>query len=195
MLAAKMKTKGTSEVNGKNVLIISSSLRPDSNSHALCEEVAKGVEAAGGTARVVRLRGKKIGFCMGCYACQKLHRCIQDDDANDICRAMCEADAVVFGTPVYYFTIAAQLKAVLDRSVQFWPEPKGKPYYVVATMAENAPFDNVLAAIQGYMDCFDGARIAGSVLATGVYEQGAVKSTPFMQAAFDLGKAIVSPAR
>ena len=176
----------------KKVLIISSSLRPDSNSHALCEEVAKGVEAAGGAAELVRLRGKKIGFCMGCYTCQKLHHGIQKDDANDICRAMCEADAVVFGTPVYYFTIAAQLKAVLDRSVQFWPEPKGKPYYVVATMAENASFDNVLAAVQGYMDCFDGARIAGSVLATEVYEQGAVKSTKFMQEAFDLGKSIVA---
>lgn len=176
----------------KKVLIISSSLRPDSNSHALCEEVAKGVEAAGGAAELVRLRGKKIGFCMGCYACQKLHHCIQKDDANDICRAMCEADAVVFGTPVYYFTIAAQLKAVLDRSVQFWPEPKGKSYYVVATMAENASFDNVFAAVQGYMDCFDGARIAGSVLATEVYEQGAVKSTKFMQEAFDLGKSIVA---
>ena len=176
----------------KKVLIISSSLRPDSNSHALCEEVAKGVEAAGGEAQVVRLLGKKIGFCTGCYACQKLHHCVQKDDANEICRAMCEADAVVFGTPVYYFTISAQLKAILDRSVQFWPEPKGKPYYVVATMAENASFDNVLAAVQGYMDCFDGARIAGTVLATGVYEPGAVKSTPFMQEAFALGKKIVA---
>ena len=44
----------------KKVLIISSSMRPDSNSHALCEEVAKGVEAAGGEAQVVRLLGKKI---------------------------------------------------------------------------------------------------------------------------------------
>ncbi len=41
------------------------------------------------------------------------------------------------------------------------------------------------------MDCFDGARIAGSVLATEVYEPGAVKSTKFMQEAFDLGKAIM----
>ena len=97
----------------------------------------------------------------------------------------------MFGTPVYCFTICAQLKAVLDRSVQFWPEPKGKPYYVVATMAENASFDHVLAAIQGYMDCFDGAHIAGSVLATEAYEPGAVKATKFMHEAFDLCKKIV----
>ena len=46
----------------KKVLIISSSLRPDSNSHTLCEEVAKGVKAAGGEAQVVRLLGKKVGL-------------------------------------------------------------------------------------------------------------------------------------
>ena len=47
------------------------------------------------------------------------------------------ADAVVFGTPVYYFSIAGQLKALFDRCVAKWPEPNGKPYYLVATMAEN----------------------------------------------------------
>ena len=46
----------------KKVLIISSSLRPDLNSHALCEEVAKGVESAGGETQVVRLLGKKVGL-------------------------------------------------------------------------------------------------------------------------------------
>ena len=46
----------------KKMLIISSSLRPGSNSHALCEEVAKGVKAVGGEAQVVRLLGKKIGL-------------------------------------------------------------------------------------------------------------------------------------
>ena len=55
----------------KNVLIISSSMRADSNSHALCEKVAEGVRAAGNKAEIVRLKGKAIGFCTGCYACQK----------------------------------------------------------------------------------------------------------------------------
>ena len=59
----------------KNVLIISASFRPNSNSHALCQEVAKGVKAAGNKAEVIRLKDKKIGFCTGCYACQKLGKC------------------------------------------------------------------------------------------------------------------------
>ena len=57
-----MPTKKTGK-KIKNVLIISASFRPNSNSHALCQEVAKGVKAAGNKAEVIRLKDKKIGFC------------------------------------------------------------------------------------------------------------------------------------
>ena len=174
----------------KKVLIISASFRPESNSNALCEKVAEGVRAAGNEAEVIRLKGKSIGFCTGCYACQKTGKCAIKDDANAIVDKICEADAVVFGTPVYYFSIAGQLKALLDRSVFRWPEPKGKPYYLVATMAENADWDLVKAPIQGYIDCFDGAELKGYLKAGGVYEPGAVKSTKYMDEAFALGKSI-----
>jgi len=174
----------------KNVLIISASFRPDSNSHALCEEVAKGVTAAGNKAEVIRLKDKTIGFCTGCYACQKLGRCVIKDDANAIVEKICQADAVVFGTPVYYFSIAGQLKALFDRCVAKWPEPNGKPYYLVATMAEDTDWDIVKAPLQGFVDCFEGAAIKGFLQAGGVYEPGAVKTTKFMQMAFDLGMRI-----
>ena len=174
----------------KNVLIISSSMRANSNSHALCEQVAAGVRAAGNQAEIVRLKGRKIGFCTGCYACQKTGACVIKDAANDIVEKICAADAVVFGTPVYYFSIAGQLKALLDRCVAKWPEPKAKPYYLVATMAENMDWNLVKAPIQGFVDCFEGAELKGFLKAGGVYEEGAVKSTKFMDKAFALGKAI-----
>ncbi|MCR5183916.1 MAG: flavodoxin family protein [Opitutales bacterium] len=175
---------------GKKIFIISSSFRPHSNSRALCEAVADGAREAGNAVEIVNLSGKKISFCTGCYACQKLHHCVQNDDANEICRKICEADAVVFGTPVYYFGIAAQLKAVLDRCVQFWPEPAGKPYYLVATMADAPHFEYVIGSIKGFVECFDGATLAGTVLADGVYEQDAVRTTKFMKEAYELGKSI-----
>ena len=174
----------------KNVLIISSSMRADSNSHALCEKVAEGVRAAGNKAEIVRLKGKAIGFCTGCYACQKTGKCVIKDDANALLEKICKADAVVFGTPVYYFSVAGQLKTLLDRCVFKWPEPKGKPYYLVATMAENMDWNLVKAPIQGFVDCFEGAELKGFLKAGGVYEEGAVKSTRFMEKAFALGKEI-----
>ena len=184
-----MPTKKTAK-KIKNVLIISASFRPNSNSHALCQEVAKGVKAAGNKAEVIRLKDKKIGFCTGCYACQKLGKCVIQDDANAIVEKICRADAVVFGTPVYYFSISGQLKALFDRCVAKWPEPNGKPYYLVATMAENMNWDLVKAPLQGFVDCFDGAKIKGFLKAGGVYEPGAVKKTKFMKMAFDLGRRI-----
>ena len=174
----------------KKVLIISASCRGDSNSHALCEQVAEGVRAAGNEAEIVRLRGKKIGFCTGCYACQKTGACVIKDDANEIVEKICAADAVVFGTPVYYFSVAGQLKTLLDRCVFKWPEPNGKPYYLVATMAENMDWNLVKAPIQGFVDCFEGAELKGFLKAGGVYEEGAVKSTKFMEKAFALGQSI-----
>ena len=184
-----MSTKKTIKKT-KNVLIISASFRPNSNSHALCQEVAKGVKAAGNKAEVIRLNGRKIGFCTGCYACQKLGKCVIMDDANAIVEKICKADAVVFGTPIYYFSISGQLKALFDRCVAKWPEPNGKPYYIVATMAENMDWDLVKAPLQGFVDCFEGAKIKGFLKAGGVYEPGAVKKTKFMKAAFDLGRRI-----
>ena len=71
-----------------------------------------------------------------------------------------------------------------------WPEPNGKPYYLVATMAENMDWDLVKAPLQGFVDCFDGAKIKGFLKAGGVYEPGAVKKTKFMKSAFDLGRRI-----
>ena len=101
-----------------------------------------------------------------------------------------DKETVVFGTPVYYFSIAGQLKALFDRCVAKWPEPNGKPYYLVATMAENMDWDIVKAPLQGFVDCFEGAKIKGFIKAGGVYEPGAVKKTKFMKAAFDLGNRI-----
>ncbi len=57
-------------------------------------------------------------------------------------------------------------------------------------MAENTEWDLVKAPLQGFVDCFEGARIKGFLKAGGVYEPGTVKKTKFMKAAFDLGRRI-----
>ena len=174
----------------KNVLIISSTPRKGGNSDILCDEFAAGAKEAGNKVEKIRIADKKIGYCTGCYACQTLGKCVVKDDANAIVEKICRADAVVFGTPVYYFSISGQLKALFDRCVAKWPEPNGKPYYLVATMAENMDWDLVKAPPQGFVDCFEGAKIKGFLKAGGVYEPGAVKKTKFMKAAFDLGRRI-----
>ena len=46
--------------------------------------VARGAAEAGHEVEKIRLAEKKVGYCTGCYACQKLNRCVQNDDANEL---------------------------------------------------------------------------------------------------------------
>lgn len=56
----------------KRVLIISSSIRPNSNSELLANAFANGARESGNEVELVSLKEKTIGFCKGCLACQKL---------------------------------------------------------------------------------------------------------------------------
>ena len=68
----------------KKVLILSSSPRKGGNSETLAAAFAKGAQEAGNQVETVYLREKQIGFCKGCFACQKLGYCVIKDDAVEI---------------------------------------------------------------------------------------------------------------
>ena len=78
---------------GKNVLVVSASLRPTSNSHALALAFAEGAREAGHDVETVSLRGKRIEFCRGCLACQAGAACPLKDDAAAIVERIVAADA------------------------------------------------------------------------------------------------------
>ena len=66
----------------KKVLVISTSLRRNSNSHALAEEFAKGAKEAGHQVEFISLIGRQIEYCVGCLSCQRTGQCVIEDDAN-----------------------------------------------------------------------------------------------------------------
>ena len=68
----------------KRVLVISTSLRPGSNSELLARQFAQGAQEAGHTVELVSLAGRDIRFCQGCLACQTTGRCVIRDDADTI---------------------------------------------------------------------------------------------------------------
>ena len=76
----------------KKVLIIETSLRNNSNSDKLADSFAKGAEDAGNEVEIVSLKGKRIGFCTGCFECLKRGHCVIDDDANAITEKILETD-------------------------------------------------------------------------------------------------------
>lgn len=173
----------------KNVLIISSTPRKGGNSDVLCDEFAKGAKEAGNTVTKIRIADKKIGYCTGCYACQKTGKCTIKDDAAAIFKRMQAADVIVFASPVYFYSISAQLKALFDRSAVIFPNLTGKQYYFLMTMADEnkAMFEGTIKAMQGFLDCYDGSKLKGMVCAPGVYEKGAIQKTKYPAAAYKLG--------
>lgn len=175
----------------KNVLIISSSPRQEGNSARLCKAFQKGAEASGHHVETIWLGNKQIGFCRACYCC---HRgpCPQQDDAAGIVEKLLLSDVIVLATPVYFYTISAQLKALIDRSVMVYPQIKGKTFYYLMAMADEdeTMFKGSIEALRGFVECCEGSTEAGMVCAKGVYERGMIETTPYLDEAYELGRHI-----
>ena len=173
----------------KKVLILSGSPRKNGNSDLLCDEFMKGAVAAGHQVEKIRVAEKQIGFCRACYACKDTGICAIKDDMAEVLQKMIDADVLVLASPVYFYSIDAQLKAVIDRSVARWLEVKDKELYYIMTAAdaEKKSMETTLACFRGYTDCVEGAKEMGVIYGTGVYEKGEVKNTKAMQEAYEMG--------
>ncbi|MGM9661857.1 MAG: flavodoxin family protein [Oscillospiraceae bacterium] len=176
----------------KKVLILSGSPRKGGNSDLLCDEFMRGAREAGHQVEKIRVAEKEIGFCRGCYACRGTGRCAIGDDMAEVLQKMIDADVLVLASPVYFYAIDAQLKALIDRSVARWTEVRDKEFYYIMTAADSdtASMETTLACFRGYADCVEGAREMGVIRGTGVYEKGEVKGTKFMAEAYEMGKAV-----
>jgi len=101
----------------QKILVIKSSPRKDSNSSILADEVAAGARKKGAQVETVSLAQLKIGPCKACDSCQKgkVEYCAVQDDMHSLYAKVVEADAIVYATPIYWFTLSAQLKLFMDR--------------------------------------------------------------------------------
>jgi len=178
--------------SSKNVLILSGSPRKYGNSDLLCEEFMKGAADAGHSVDLIRIARLNIGYCKGCYACKKGGKCVIKDDMADLLQKMIEADVIVLSSPVYFYAMNAQLKAVIDRSIARWTEIKKKDFYFIMTAAENeqSTFDGTLACMRGLLECCDGSKEKGCICAGGVYNAGEVTLTKYIAQAYEMGQHI-----
>lgn len=177
----------------KKVCIVTASLRENSNSDALAQAFAAGAEEAGNAVEAVSLKGKKIAYCRGCMACQKTLTCAIRDDANEIAEKVKGAEVVVFVTPVYYYSISGQLKTLFDRCNPLYnADYKFRDVYLLATAADDAEGAVVGAekAVQGWVDCFERARFAGTVFCGGVDAPGEIAGNAALKQAYEAGKTV-----
>nr|WP_325223411.1 flavodoxin family protein [uncultured Oscillibacter sp.] len=105
---------------GKKIVVITGSPRKNGNSFAMTDAFIQAAEAKGHTVTRFDAAMKKVGGCRACETCFKTGKaCSFDDDFNTIAPAILEADAVVFTMPVYWYSIPAQIKGVIDRLFSF----------------------------------------------------------------------------
>ena len=81
----------------------------------LVNEFVRGAKEAGHTCEVIDVCHANIHPCIGCVACGYEGPCVQKDDVEDIKEKLLSSDMVMFATPLYYYGMTAQLKAVVDR--------------------------------------------------------------------------------
>lgn len=177
----------------KDVLIISASPRKGGNSDVLCDRFAQGARESGHHVEKVFLASKRIGYCRGCGVCNDTHRCVQSDDMAELLDRLVSADVVVLATPVYFYTMDAQMKTFIDRTVPRYTEVSDKDFYYVMAAADTdrASLNRTVEAFRGFtLDCLEGAREAGIVYGVGAWKVGEVQNTPAYDEAYEMGKRV-----
>ena len=175
----------------KTILIISSSPRRGGNSNNLCDQFANGAEESENRVEKIYLRDKKINYCLGCLACQHNGgNCVQKDDMSGIIDKMIKADVIVLATPVYFYSMSAQMKTMIDRCCPKYTSMKGKKFYYIATSGDSGKnaLDGTITGFRGFLSCLDAPEEAGIIYGTGVESAGDIKGHPAMEQAYEMGK-------
>ena len=185
----------TSSGKGKKkmkILVITGSPRKNGNSATLADHFIKGAKEAGH--EVVRFDAafKKVHPCIACNSCGMNGPCVFKDDFEFVREHIVNADCVVFATPMYYFGISAQLKAVIDRfyaingSIHVPKKAVLLMTYANTASSEAVPIKSHYEVLLKYLGWTD----AGQIIAPGVWPVGAIQNTRFPEQAYRLGKSI-----
>ncbi|MDE7360315.1 MAG: flavodoxin family protein [Oscillospiraceae bacterium] len=180
---------------GKKIAVITGSPRKDGNSFAMTEAFIAAAEKKGHTVTRFDAAMKQVGGCRACETCFKTGKaCSFDDDFNTIAPAILEADAVVFTMPVYWYSIPAQIKGVIDRLYSLVVGGKdiaGKECAIIACCEEDdmTVFDGVKLPIERSAELMKWTMV-GEVLVPGVLKVGDIAKTDGVKQAEELADKI-----
>lgn len=177
----------------KKVLAIVSSPRKGGNSELLVDEFVKGAREAGQEVEKVCLREKKIAPCIACEACLRNGgTCVQRDDMAEVLQKLMEADVIVLSTPVYYYSICAQLKTMIDRTLPIGANGgrmKNKKFYFITTAADGASaMECTMNDLQGFVNCVPGSVVKGRIYGQ-AFGVGEIKGNSAMKQAYEMGRS------
>ena len=173
--------------------MLSASPRRGGNSDILCDQFILGAEESGHQAEKIFLRDKEINYCVACDSCLKNDgACVSKDDVAEILDKMIEADVIVMATPVYFYTMNAQMKTVIDRTYPRYTEMTDKDIYLIATAAnpEKQAMELTIDGFRGFTSLLPGSKEKGIIYGTGAWNKGDIKESNSMTEAYELGKSV-----
>ena len=188
------------------VIGISASPRVSSNSDLLLRQALAGAESAGAQTEYLRLADFKIAPCIECNSCYKTGTCVVKDDYHIISAKMLDADRLIFATPIFFMTVCAQAKILIDRCQCLWAHKfvLKKPLISIAGRDRRAMviavggskskkmFDSIRLTMKYFFDVLD-MNYAASLFVNKVEDPGQIKKHPFaMKEAFRLGRQLAA---
>lgn len=177
----------------KNIVVITGSPRKNGNSDRMANAFIKGAAQNGHQLTKIVADDLHIQGCKACDACYSTGKpCIFEDDFNKIAPALLAADAIVFATPLYWFTFPEQIKAVIDR---FYALLRGTTPFkgnkecalLVCGADEKENFDGIVKTYEIMAD-YLGWTNRGVVIAPEVSEKGAIEGSAALTEAKELGE-------
>jgi multimeric flavodoxin WrbA len=174
------------------ILAICCSPRKGGNTEILLKEALGAAKKAGAETEFFTVVNKTIGPCLACNSCRKEGICAQQDDMQPLYDKMLAADGIIFGTPIYFYNMTAQSKAVMDRTVAFG-HPKRNLHNKVGGIVVVGASQGNISTIKDLGFYFVSRKMlyAGCISAYGMAE-GDVKQLPkCLEATRNLGRGMV----
>lgn len=175
------------------IVVLVGSMRKGGNTDLLAQAFAQGAEK-NNTVDIVSVVDYKVNPCIGCNSCfaREGNQCFQKDDMAEIYEKLMNADMVVIASPVYFYGISAELKAIVDRlHTPMRNEFQIKKLALLLVGAATLPelFDAIKLQYQLVLNFFH-LEDAGMVLVKGVKDIGDIKETKALEEAYNLGASI-----
>lgn len=175
------------------IVVLLGSVRKEGNTDLLVQAFARGAEK-NHEVEVISVADHKVNPCIGCNSCftNEKHECFQKDDMTKIYESLKTADTLVIASPVYFYGISAQLKAVIDRlhnPMRNDLHIKNMALMLVGAATLPELFDSILSQYQLCLKFFQ-LQDLGSVLVRGVKDKGDIKGNVALQQAYNLGSSI-----
>jgi multimeric flavodoxin WrbA len=178
--------------------------RKGGNSDLLLDSALRGAQATEAEVGKVYVRNLNISGCLECGGCEETGTCVVKDDMQDIYVLLDEADAIILSSPIFFYGLTSQLKALVDRAQALWCRKKirqadkderstsrGRGYLIAvgATRGKNL-FMGVELIARYFFDALD-KEYGGDLFFEGIESKGAVKAHPTMlQKAYALGEKL-----